>query len=98
MLTKFRYTDRIEPALVTLHLYATSDGPRATVSGPPIGQPGQVILWIGKPLGEAFGLAIRMANERDVSVVVAGDAALWDEEWGDLERDRTAVVYTFPSI
>ena len=94
MLTKFPYTHSIDPAVVTLHLYATSEGPRATVSAPssPFWQSGQVKLWIGKPLGEAFALATRMATERSLSVVVTGNAMLWDEEWGDLERHGTAVV------
>ena len=94
MLTKFRYTDTIDPAVITLHLYATSEGPLATVSAPssPFWRSGQVKLWISKPLGEAFALATRIATERKLSVVASGNAMLWDEEWGDLECYDTAVV------
>ena len=84
MLNQFQYAPVDEyPGEVRLHLYKTINGTsRATVKGPR--GTGTMEIAACKTLPEGFAIAIRMANRADVSVVVTGDATLWDGTWGDL--------------
>ena len=89
MQNEFRYVDLVYPDDVTLHLFKTLNGtPRADVKGPraPVvdGARAPVEAAACKPLPDAFAIAIRMANKNDVSIVVTGDATLWQPRWGEL--------------
>ena len=99
MLNRFRYVPvDLHPDKVTLHLYRTINGsPRANVTGPrgPAAVGGlhtDAEISSSRPLSEAFAIAIRMANRADISIVVTGDATLWDGAWGDLDAEPAVAV------
>tara|TARA_R110002020_G_scaffold2136_20_gene9835 strand:- start:2273 stop:2596 length:324 start_codon:yes stop_codon:yes gene_type:complete len=93
MKSSFRYHDGPQNGSVTLFLFITPDNqPRATVR-PPSGDDlafseAAADSEAPLPLAKAFALAVRIANRNDVEIVVNGDPALWDADWGLLVNGR----------
>ena len=89
MKSSFRYVDQRSDNSVNLFLFSDSAGSAcATVRGPVILHADEKVAPIAAhtalPLARGFALAIRMANRNDVEIVVSGDRALWDKDWGSL--------------
>ena len=88
MANRFEQVDEVVGDAITLSLEQRADGQWAKVVCPKSAHPSFAVDRVTEPMPpkDALSGAVKLANEKQIAIVVLDPDGVWKKEWGELYR------------